>query len=150
MPCLVHPPYAERMRKMLIAPELYKEATGRNFDDDFCFNYPEEAPPPARILKAQTALPVNILDVEYWVSLELGRWQLVKFQNNTADEIDDTVFFELYFDEDAAVFPTGEMDDFLIGEDDFHAVQDFVKKSVADEKSALSVLMKERRNGGKP
>ena len=130
---------------MIVDPELYKKETGRNFFDDYCFNYPEEDPPPIHILKSETGLPVNVLDVEYSVTLEWGMWALIKFQNNTADEIDDSNSFELYFDENANLFPVYDLCDILISEDDFHAVQDFVKKSAADETSRLNILMKERK-----
>ena len=72
---------------MIVIPELYEKEIGRKFFNDFCFNYPEKERPPFRLLKSDTGLPANIVNVEYWVSLELGTWQYIEVQNDTTDEV---------------------------------------------------------------
>lgn len=69
---------------MIVVAELYEKVTGHKFFNDFCFNYPEKERPPIRLLKSETGLAANIVKVEYWVSLELGTWQYIEVQNDTA------------------------------------------------------------------
>ena len=69
---------------MIEVAELYKKVTGHKFFNDFCFNYPEKERPPIRLLKSETGLAANIVNVEYWVSQELGTWQYIEVQNDTA------------------------------------------------------------------
>ena len=47
---------------MIVDPKLFKEATGLNAHEVFL--YPP-ALPPKRLLKSETNLPVNIVDVVY-------------------------------------------------------------------------------------
>lgn len=69
---------------MIEVAELYEKVTGHKFLNDFCFNYPEKERPPIRLLKSETRLDANIVKVEYWMSLELGTWQYIEVQNDTA------------------------------------------------------------------
>ena len=68
---------------MIVDAELYEKVTGHKFFNDFCFNYPEKERPPIRLLKSETGLAANIVNVEYWVSLEPGTWQYIEVQNDT-------------------------------------------------------------------
>lgn len=43
------------------------------------------------------------MNVEYWVSLELGTWQYIEVQNDTAEEIHQENSFWILFDEKASL-----------------------------------------------
>ena len=88
---------------MIVDAELYEKVTGHKFFNDFCFNYPEKERPPIRLLKSETGLAANILNVEYWVSLELGTCQYIEVQNDTAEEIHQENSFWILFDEKASL-----------------------------------------------
>ena len=132
---------------MIIAPDLYKEVTGRDFNEDFHFCYPTESFPPVRLLKAETGLPVNILNVVYSVSLEFGVWRYIEFQGNTEDNICEEKSFAVSFDDDASLFPVCDAfytNELPISEKDFNTVCNYVKTAYADPNSQLNNLMKQR------
>ncbi len=131
---------------MIVIPELHEKETGSKFSDDFCFNYPKKERPLVRLLKSETGLPANIVNVECWVSLELGTWQYIEVQNDTADEIHQGNSFWILFDEKASL-----TSDYCLGsppelpESDVKAMQDFVRASFTDQNSRLFLLMQERK-----
>ena len=43
------------------------------------------------------------MNVEYWVSLELGTWQCIEVQNDTTEEIHQENSFWILFDEKASL-----------------------------------------------
>ena len=85
---------------MLIIPELYEKVTGKKFHAADFFNYPDPHPP-VRLLKRETSLPANILDVSHTRSFEWGVQDWVEVQCDNRDEIpDDGRGFLLFVDVD--------------------------------------------------
>ncbi|WP_022932134.1 hypothetical protein [Treponema bryantii] len=104
------------------------------------FVYPPERPP-VRLLKAETGLPVNIINITYGVSFELGLTEWIKVQTNTNDQIDDKNYEIFWFTENAeTILEQTEMPDNLL-----EIVQEYIKKSYADEKSLLYTTMQKRK-----
>ncbi len=104
------------------------------------FVYPPERAP-VRLLKAETGLPVNILNVTYGVSFELGLIEWIKVQKNTNDAIDDDNNEIFWFSENSeTIFEQTEMPADLL-----EIVQDYIKKSYADENSFLYKIMQKRK-----
>lgn len=104
------------------------------------FVYPPERPP-VRLLKAETGLPVNIINITYGVSFELGLTEWIKVQTNTNDQIDDKNYEIFWFTENAeTILEQTEMPDDLL-----EIVQEYIKKSYADEKSLLYTTMQKRK-----
>ena len=104
------------------------------------FVYPPERPP-VRLLKAETGLPVNIINITYGVSFELGLIEWIKVQTNTNDQIDDKNYEIFWFTENAeTILEQTEMPDDLL-----EIVQEYIKKSYADEKSLLYTTMQKRK-----
>lgn len=131
---------------MIEVAELYEKVTGHKFFNDFCFNYPEKERPPIRLLKSETGLAANIVNVEYWVSLELGTWQYIEVQNDTADEIHEEKSFWILFDENASLTSDYDIDSPPeLPESPVKAMQDFVRSSFSDQNSRLFLLMQERK-----
>ena len=131
---------------MIVIPEVYEKITGRKFFNDFCFNYPKKERPPIRLLKSETGLPANIVNVEYWVSLELGTWQYIEVQNDTADEIHQENSFWILFDEKASLLSDNDLAPMPeLPESAVKAMQDFVSSSFSDHNSRLFLLMQERK-----
>jgi hypothetical protein len=105
-----------------------------------CFVYPPERPP-VRLLKVETGLPVNILNVTYGVSFEIGLIEWVEVQTNTNDEIDENNYEIFWFNENAeTVLGNSNMTTELLT-----IVQDYIKKSYADENSLLYKTMQKRK-----
>ena len=131
---------------MIVITEVYEKITCRKFFNDFCFNYPKKERPPIRLLKSETGLPANIVNVEYWVSLELGTWQYIEVQNDTADEIHQENSFWILFDEKASLLSDNDLAPMPeLPESAVKAMQDFVSSSFSDHNSRLFLLMQERK-----
>jgi hypothetical protein len=97
--------------------------------------------PPIRLLKSQTGLPVNIVDVTYSVCLEFGLLELIEVQINTNDEIDETNTETFWFTENAeTLWDQTDMPSELLA-----IVQDYIKKSHADKSSLLYKTMQQRK-----
>ena len=87
------------------------------------FVYPLERVP-VRLLKAENGLPVNIINVTYGLSFELGLIEWIKVQTNTKDAIDDNNYEIFWFTENAeTIFEQTEMPAELL-----KIVQDYIKK----------------------
>lgn len=126
----------------MINPEnLSKENADITWDDvQRSIVYPPERPP-VRFLKADTGLPVNILNVVYGVSFEFGLIEWIEVQTNTKDKIDENNYELFWFTENAET----------IGEDSdmpaklLEIVQEYIKKSYADKNSLLYKTMQKRK-----
>ena len=132
---------------MIISPDLYKKVTGRDFNEDFHFCYPTRSFQPVRLMKEETGLPVNILNVVYSTSLEFGVWRYIEFQGNTDDNICEEKSVALSFDDNANLFPVCDAfytNETPLLEKDFNAIRDYVRKAYADPNSHLNKLMKQR------
>ena len=110
------------------------------------FQLSRKRAPPIRLLKSETGLAANIVNVEYWVSLELGTWQYIEVQNDTADEIHEEKSFWILFDENASLTSDYDIDSPPeLPESPVKAMQDFVRSSFSDQNSRLFLLMQERK-----
>ena len=104
------------------------------------FVYPPERAP-VRLLKAETGLPVNIINVTYGISFELGLIEWIKVQTTTKDAIDDNNYEIFWFTENAeTIFEQTEMPAELL-----KIVQDYIKKSYVDKNSLLYKTMQKRK-----
>ena len=102
--------------------------------------YPPERPP-VSFLKAETGLPVNIINVIYGVSFEFGLIEWIEVQTNTKDEIDENNYELFWFTKNAeAIDEDSDMTANLLG-----IVQEYIKKSYADENSLLYKTMQKRK-----
>lgn len=105
-----------------------------------CFVYPPERLP-VQFLKVETGLPVNILNVTYGVSFEVGLIKWIEVQTNTNDKIDEKNYEIFWFNENAeTVLGNSNMPTELLT-----IVQDYIKKSYADENSLLYKTMQKRK-----
>lgn len=126
----------------MINPEnLPKENADITWDDvQRSIVYPPERPP-VRFLKAETGLPVNIINVIYGISFELGLIEWIKVQTNTNDEIDDDNYEIFWFTENAdTIWEQTDMPADLL-----EIVQAYIKKSYVDENSLLYKTMQKRK-----
>lgn len=100
---------------------------------------------PIRLLKSETDLPANILDVQYYFTVEFGMMIYIVVQNDTLEELNEKKSFWLCFTEDADDFfyTPGKPDSLL--EEDFNAMKDYVEKSYADKNSLLAKLFEQRK-----
>ena len=104
------------------------------------FIYPPERPP-IHIMKSETGLPVNIVNVTYSLSFELGSIEWIKVQTNTNDQIDDKNYEIFWFTENAeTLLEQTDMPSELL-----EIVQNYIRKSYADENSLLYKTMQKRK-----
>ena len=119
-------------------PEIIENMTWQDVQKSFVYP-PERAP--VRLLKAETGLPVNIINVIYGVSLEFGLIEWIEVQTNTKDEIDENNYELFWFTENAeTIDEDSDMTANLLG-----IVQEYIKKSYADENSLLYKTMQKRK-----
>ena len=119
-------------------PDIIENMTWQDVQRSFVYP-PERAP--VRLLKAETGLPVNIINVTYGLSFELGLIEWIKVQTNTKDAIDDNNYEIFWFTENAeTIFEQTEMPAELL-----KIVQDYIKKSYADKNSLLYKTMQKRK-----
>ncbi len=104
------------------------------------FIYPPTRPP-VRLLKAQTGLPVNIVNVIYGKSFELGLLEQIEVQINTSDDIDEKNTEIFWFSENAeTLLEESDMPSELLS-----VVQDYIKKSYTDQNSLIYKTMQARK-----
>lgn len=130
---------------MIVIPELFEKVTGLKADDVFL--YPP-ALPPKRLLKSETCLPANIVDVVYSFSFELGQLCYIEVQNDTDDEIHEDDTFLIFFNEKAGGISSDDSQDFAelkLPAEALNEMREFVQSSFLDEKSLLHQLMNERK-----
>lgn len=103
---------------------------------------------PIRLLKSETLLPANILDVQYYQTFEFGLMEYIVVQNDMFEDINDENTFWIFFSEEADDFfydhsenrkPSQLHPEFLF------IMKEYVKKSFADKKSVLSKLFEQRK-----
>lgn len=129
---------------MIVIPELVKKITGLKYGKDYWFNYPSKERPPIRLLKAETGLPANILNVNYSVSLEFGVWKYIEVQDDTSDELHEENQFWIFFNEDANLDISTDEEKRGLPKEELEKMRDFVRKSFADKTSPLSLIMSAR------
>ena len=105
-----------------------------------CFVYPP-ARPPVRLLKAQTGLPVNIVNVIYGKSFEFGLLEQIEVQINTSDEIDEKNTEIFWFSENAETI----LEESNLPSELLSIVQDYIKRSYTDKNSLLNKTMQTRK-----
>ena len=119
-------------------PDIIENMTWQDVQKSFV--YPPERSP-VRLLKAETGLPVNIINVTYGVFFELGLIKWIKVQTNTNDAIDDNNYEIFWFTENAeTIDKDSDMTADLLG-----IVQEYIKKSYVDENSILYKTMQKRK-----
>ena len=103
---------------------------------------------PIRLLKEETLLPANILDVQYYKTFEFGLMKYIVVQNDMFEDINDDHTFWVFFSEDADDLfydhsenrkPAQLHPEFL------YIMKEYVKKSYADKDSVLSKLFEQRK-----
>lgn len=104
------------------------------------FIYPPERPP-VRLLKEETGLPVNIINVVYGVSFDFGLIEWIEVQTNTKDEIDEKNYEIFWFTEKAETI----LEDTDMPADFLEIVQNYIKKSYSDVNSLLYKTMQKRK-----
>ena len=119
-------------------PEIIENMTWQDVQKSFV--YPPERSP-VRLLKAETGLPVNIINVTYGVFFELGLIEWIKVQTNTNDAIDDNNYEIFWFTENAETI----LEDTNMTAELLKIVQDYITKSYADENSLLYKTMQKRK-----
>ena len=104
------------------------------------FIYPPTRPP-VRLLKAQTGLPVNIVNVIYGKSFELGLLEQIEVQINTSDDIDEKNTEIFWFSENAeTLLEESDMQSELLS-----VVQDSNKKTYTDQHCLIYKTMQARK-----
>lgn len=102
---------------------------------------------PIRLLKAQTGLPANIVNIQYYCTVEFGLLAYIEVQNDTKDELNEEHPEWIFFSENAEIFST---DIFKIqpklSVDVLNIIKDYVKKSYADKNSILYKLFEQRKH----
>ena len=98
---------------------------------------------PMHLLKSETGLPANILDVCYYFTAEFGMMIYVDVQNNTEEELNDKNSFSLFFTEEADDFFYTPGEPNSLSEEDFNKMKDYVKRSYADKDSLLAKLFEQ-------
>ena len=130
---------------MIVIPELFEKVTGLKAEDVFL--YPPELPP-KHLLKSETHLPANIIDVVYSFSFELGQLCYIEVQNDTDDEIHEDDTFLIIFNEKASGILSDDSQNFSeskLPTEALNEMREFVRTSFLDEKSFLRQLMNERK-----
>ena len=105
-----------------------------------CFVYPP-ARPPVHLLKAQTGLPVNIVNVIYGKSFEFGLLEQIEVQINTSDEIDEKNTEIFWFSENAETL----LEESNLPSKLLSIVQYYNKKTFADKYSLLNKTKQTRK-----
>jgi hypothetical protein len=101
---------------------------------------------PIRLMKSETGLPVNILDVQYYVTAEFGLMQYIEIQRDTNIELNEEHSEWIFFSEEAEVL---SVDIFgrpsVLSGDVLNVMKEYVKKSYHDNNSLLSKYFEQRR-----
>ena len=103
---------------------------------------------PIRLLKEETLLPANILDVQYYKTFEFGLMEYIVVQNDMFEDINDDHTFWIFFSEDADDLFYDHSDKRICSQ--LHPkfvdiMKEYVKKSYADKNSVLSKLFEQRK-----
>ena len=110
-----------------------------------CFAYPTKRSP-ERLLKAETGLPINIVNVVYDFSFELGLMEYIEIQINTDNEINDERGEIFFFTENAESLSELFGLEVCLPSEIVAVVQDYIKKSYSDENSLLYKTMQKRKD----
>ena len=103
---------------------------------------------PIRLLKNETLLPANILDVQYYQTFEFGLMEYIIVQNDMFEDINDENTFWIFFSEGAEDFFYDHSENRKLAHlhPEFLCImKEYVKKSFADKESVLSKLFKQRK-----
>ena len=103
---------------------------------------------PIQLLRSETNLPANILDVQYYQTFEFGLLEYIVVQNDMFEDINYENTFWILFTENAEDIFYDHSDtrklchlhpEFL------YIMKEYVKKSYADKDSVLSKLFEQRK-----
>ena len=107
---------------------------------------------PIRLLKSETLLPANILDVQYYQTFEFGLMEYIVVQNDMFEDINDENTFWIFFSEEADDFfydhsenrkPSQLHPEFLF------IMKEYVKKSFADKTQFYQNFLSSESRSGK-
>lgn len=102
-----------------------------------------------RLMKYETGLPVNIVNVQYYVTAEFGLMQFIEVQCNTNDELNEEQPEWIFFSEEAEVLSVdifGGTSD--LPDDVLNVMKEYVKKSNKDKNSLLYKYFEQSRRKG--
>ena len=103
---------------------------------------------PIRLLKLETLLPANILDVQYYQTFEFGLMQYIVVQNDMFEDINDKHTFWIFFTEEAEDLFYDYSDKRISAQlhpEFVDIMKDYVKKAFADKNSVLAKLFEQRK-----
>ena len=103
---------------------------------------------PFQLLRSETNLPANILDVQYYKTFEFGLFEYIIVQNDMFEEINYENTFWILFTENAEdVFYDHSENKKLshLHPEFLYIMKEYVKKSYADKDSVLSKLFEQRK-----
>lgn len=109
-----------------------------------CFAYPVKRSP-VGLLKAETGLPVNIINVVYEFSFEFGLMEYIEIQTNTDNEINDERCEIFFFTDKAESLSELCGLKICLPSEIITTVQNYIKKSYSDENSLLFTTMQKRK-----
>ncbi len=102
-------------------------------------------PPKLRLMKNQTGLPVNIVDVFYSKCLEFGILSGIEIQCDANDELNEENTEMILFTEDAETLSELWDSPQKLPDEIFLQMKDYVKKSYGNKESMLFKLLEKRK-----
>ncbi|MBR4791374.1 MAG: hypothetical protein IK024_10825 [Treponema sp.] len=101
---------------------------------------------PIQLLRSETKLPANILDVQYYKTFEFGLLEYIVVQNDMFDDINYENTFWILFTEKAEDIFYDHSDSRKLSHlhsEFLYIMKEYVKKSYADKDSVLSKLFEQ-------
>ena len=103
---------------------------------------------PIQLLRSETNLPANILDVQYYQTFEFGLLEYIVVQNDMFEDINYENTFWILFTEKAEDIFYDHSDTKKLSHlhpEFLYIMKEYVKKSYADKNSVLSKLFEQRK-----
>ena len=103
---------------------------------------------PIQLLRSETKLPANILDVQYYKTFEFGLLEYIVVQNDMFEDINYENTFWILFTEKAEDIFYDHSDTKKLSHlhpEFLYIMKEYVKKSYADKNSVLSKLFEQRK-----
>lgn len=103
---------------------------------------------PIQLLRSETNLPANILDVQYYQTFEFGLLEYIVVQNDMFEDINYENTFWILFTEKAEDIFYDHSDTKKLSHlhpEFLYIMKEYVKKSYADKDSVLSKLFEQRK-----
>ena len=103
---------------------------------------------PIQLLRSETNLPANILDVQYYQTFEFGLLEYIVVQNDMFEDINyENTFWILFTEKAEDIFYDHSENRKLchLHPEFLYIMKEYVKKSYADKDSVLSKLFEQRK-----